>query len=132
MYDYKPIDHDGIREKISYIQNYWEHQPTDNPFTLNGFDGTWNFSDHRLIPESLRNFILESFPKIEKFRRIPLEDINKLMNDVWEGPGSMVKIQKLYNEMRAERYGKVDVGVKTRLPVEDFNALPDIEEEDED
>jgi len=54
------------------------------------------------------------------------------MNDVWEGPGSMVKIQKLYNEMRAERYGKVDVGVKTRLPVEDFNALPDIEEEDED
>ena len=131
MYDYKPIDHDAIREKIDGISTYWERQPTDQPWTLNGFNGTWNFSDHRLIPESLRNFIMESFPKIEKFRRIPLEDINALMNDVWEGPGSMQKIQNLYNDMRAERYGKADVGLKTRLPVKDFNALPDIEEDDD-
>lgn len=132
MLDYKPIDHEAIREKISSIRNYWEDQPTDNPHTLNGFDGTWNFSDHRLIPESLRNFIFESFPKVEKFRRIPLEDINALMNDVWEGPGSMPKIQKLYNEMRAERYGRQDVGVKVRLSSEEFDALPEIEDEDEE
>jgi len=112
--------------------SYWESQPTDQPHLLNGFKGTWAFSDHNLIPEPLRNFIIESFPKIEKFKRIPLEDINALMNDVWDGPGSMPKIQKLYDDMRAERYGKADPGLKARLPVEDFNALPDVEEEDDD
>jgi len=132
MYEYKPIDHDAIREKIAGISTYWERQPTDDPHTLNGFAGTWNFSDHRLIPESLRNFIFESFPKIEKFRRIPLDDINALMNDVWEGPGSMQKIQNLYNEMRAERYGKADVGLKTRMSPEDFAKVPDYSEDEDE
>jgi hypothetical protein len=44
----------------------------------------------------------------------------------------MPKIQKLYDDMRAERYGKADPGLKARLPVEDFNALPDVEEDDDD
>jgi len=82
---------------------YWERQPTDQPHLLNGFNGTWNFSDHNLIPEALCNFILESFPKATRFKRIPLEEINDLMNDVWEGPGSMVKIATIYNEIKAER-----------------------------
>lgn len=82
---------------------YWERQPTDRPYLVNGFNGTWAFTDHSLIPNCLTNFIFESFPKIEKFKRIPLEDINTLMNDVWEGPGSMVKIQRLYKEMRIAR-----------------------------
>ena len=82
---------------------YWERQPTDNPFYVNGFDGTWTFTDHDLIPNSLTNFIVASFPKIERFKRIPLEDINTLMNDIWEGPGSMVKVQKKYLEMQANR-----------------------------
>ena len=99
----KPIDHEAIRERIAHVNDYWDHQPTDNPHTLNGFSGTWAFSDHNLIPESLRNFIWESFPKYERFRRIPLDEINALMNDVWEGPGSMSKIQSLYRELRAAR-----------------------------
>jgi len=130
MLEYKPIDHEAIREKISFVRTYWDNQPTDNPHTLNGFDGTWAFTSHSAIPESLRNFIFESFPKATKFRRIPLEDINALMNDVWEGPGSMSKIQKLYNEMRAERYGRQDVGVKVRLSPEEFDKLPEIEEDE--
>ena len=83
---------------------YWERQPTDNPYYVNGFNGTFAFSEHKLVPEPFRNFIVESFPKIDRFRRIPLEDINTLMNDVWEGPGSMVKIERLLADMRAERY----------------------------
>ena len=82
---------------------YWERQPTDQPWLLNGFNGTWNFRDHSLIPTSLHNFIFEHFPKVEKFKRIPLEDINKIMNDVWEGPGSMTKIVRLKNEMFSAR-----------------------------
>ena len=82
---------------------YWERQPTDQPWLVNGFNGTWNFTDHDLIPGALRNFIVESFPKIERFKRIPLDEINTLMNDVWDGPGSMTKIHRLYVEKVASR-----------------------------
>jgi hypothetical protein len=104
---------------------YWEKQPTDNPYLLNGFNGTWAFSDHNLISNELRNFIMESFHPEEKFKRIPLEDINKLMNDVWEGPGSMVKIQKMFEEMKAARFKKVADAAKPVLEptktIDDFN-----------
>lgn len=109
---------------------YWNKQPTDQPWLLNGFNGTWAFSDHNLIPGPLQDFISESFPKIDRFRRIPLEDINTLINDVWEGPGSMSKIQKLYNDMRIERGGKTDIGVKTRTPKAEYDALPNPDEEE--
>ena len=101
--------------------NYWERQPTDNPFYLNGFNGTWKFSDHDLIANELRNFIMESFHPEEKFKRIPLESINKLMNDVWEGPGSMVKIQKLYLEMFAARRAKKTDDSNNNEPVKTIN-----------
>lgn len=112
MHEIKPIDHEAIREKISMIDSYWDRQPTDQPWTVNGFNGTWNFSDHDLIPDALRNFITESFPKIERFKRIPLEEINKLMNDVWEGPGSMPKIVALYNKMKQDRLNNPSADTK--------------------
>lgn len=85
---------------------YWKNQPTDKAHLLNGFKGTWNFSDHNLIPEPIRNFVIEAFPKFEKFKQIPLEDINKTMNDIWEGPGSMPKLISLTYELRAQRTSK--------------------------
>ena len=119
---------------------YWESQRTDLPYTLNGFNGTWNFSNHNLIPESLINFIMESFPKEEKFKRIPLEDINALMNDVWEGPGSMTKIVRLKNEMfsarqdtKKENSSKVIAAVRTidDYDENDFSEKAVITKEDE-
>jgi hypothetical protein len=109
--------------------SYWERQPTDQPYTLNGFNGTWNFSDHNLIPEPLRNFIIEMFPKIEKFKRIPLEDINALMNDVWEGPGSMPKLMRMMRDKRAERVGKNDISVQT-LSQDDVKTIDDYSDEE--
>jgi hypothetical protein len=104
MYDPKTqLDHEGIREDIRNSMSYWERQPTDDPFTLNGFNGTWSFEDHASVPQSLQDFVLESFHPEEKFRRIPVESINELMNRVWEGPGSMPKIMGLLHEMRVER-----------------------------
>ena len=126
MYEYKPIDTDAIRESIASVDTYWERQPTDQPWTLNGFNGTWAFSDHNLIPEALRNFINESFPKIEKFKRIPLEAINELMNDVWEGPGSMPKIQSLTNELRKARDSR-DVSIKDNSEVKTIDDYSDDE-----
>jgi hypothetical protein len=112
---------------------YWESQPTDNPFYVNGFNGTWAFTDHNLIPNSLTNFIMASFPKIERFKRIPLEDINSLMNDVWEGPGSMVKVQKMYLDMRAKHLATLKSNGTTSKPLPNEELLlemPDNKEED--
>jgi hypothetical protein len=73
----------------------------DKPWLVNGFKGIWNFSDHDLIPSLLRNFIMDSFnirsKIIVKFKEIPLEEINTLMNNVWDGPGSLVEIYKKEN-----------------------------------
>ena len=110
------------------MNSYWDSQPTDKPWLVNGFKGTWNFSDHNLIPDVLRNFIWASFPKHERFRRIPLDEINALMNEVWEGPGSMSKIERLYQEMRDERIRSgADKGVKVFTE----SVLPKDEDEDD-
>ena len=125
--EYKPIDTDAIRESIASVDTYWERQPTDQPWTLNGFAGTWTFSDHNLIPDGLRNFIMESFPKIEKFKRIPLDQINTLMNDVWEGPGSMPKIARLTKEMRIARQTGIDTSAKDTSEVKTIDDYSDDE-----
>jgi hypothetical protein len=106
----RTINHEAIREKIARVETYWECQPTNAPHTLNGFNGTWNFSDHDLIPHALHNFLLEYFySRLGESRKnhiaaIPLDEINALMNKTWEGPGSMVKIKNLTQELKAERH----------------------------
>ena len=107
---------------------YWENAPTDQPWLLNGFKGTWAFSDHSLIPGELNNFIMESFHPEERMKRISLDDINKLMNDVWEGPGSMVKIQKMYIEMRNNRLAN-NAGT-SKLKLEEVKTIDDFDESD--
>ena len=112
---------------------------TEQPWLVNGFRGTWAISDHDLIPCTLRNFLCECFPHVERFKRIPLEDINRTLNDVWEGPGSLDKINRLTQELKAAR--SVRGLAKTPLePVKtideydssDFNYELDIPAEDED
>jgi len=89
--------------------SYWQSQPTDQPWTLNGFAGTWNFSDHNLIPEPIVNFLIEYFwkelPENRKshYKSIPLNKINNILNEIWEGPGSMTKLVNLQYELRTNR-----------------------------
>lgn len=84
-----------LEDKIDFYK-----RDIDNPFSVNGFRGTWQFSDHTLIPNTLVPFLQRYFG-IMRIRRVPLEDINKLMNELWEGPGSLEKILRLEAEMRA-------------------------------
>lgn len=100
MFDYKLHAEDSA-------SRYWDRQPTDVPHSLNGFAGTWQISDHRLIAEPLLNYLLEVYYKYERISRVPLEDINQTLNEVWDGPGSMGKIIRLTGEMRAARMGEV-------------------------
>ena len=86
--------------------SYWDAQPTDKPYLLNGFNGTWALSEHSMISGELMNYLHEVFHKEERLKRVPIEQINKCLNDVWEGPGSMSKIARLTVEMRNARLSK--------------------------
>ena len=97
---------------------YWESAPTQFPNYLNGFNGTWAISDHSRIPEVILEFLLEHFrPRLGEIRKghvkaVDLNEINDLLNEVWEGPGSMVKIVKLTYELRHNRYETDDNDTK--------------------
>ena len=103
------------------VSNYWANQPTDDPFSVNGFAGTFAFSDHSRIPEPHVEFLLEYFrSRLGETRKghikaIPLEEINEIMNEVWDGPGSVIKLVNLTYQLRAERLSETPDDVKNVL-----------------
>ena len=88
---------------------YWESTPTDQPWLLNGFQGTWAFSDYSLIPQPILEFLHEYYNKqlgdLRKnhIKTIKLNEINDLLNKVWDGPGSMPKIAAMTHDIRIAR-----------------------------
>ena len=103
------------------VSTYWANMPTDDPFSINGFAGTFAFSHHSRIPEPHVEFLLEYFRKqLGETRRghikaIPLEDINEVMNEVWDGPGSVIKLVNLTYQLRAQRLSETPDDVKNTL-----------------
>jgi hypothetical protein len=85
-----------LNDRVAF---YSQPDLVDNPHHPAGFAGTWKFSDHDLIPDIFFGFLQRHFG-VMRIKRIPLEDINKLMNEVWEGPGSIPKILRLEEEYR--------------------------------
>lgn len=83
-----------VQEKIEFYK-----RDIDNPRSVNGFRGTWKFSDHTLIPDTLFGFLQRYFGQA-KLRRIPLDRINQIMNELWDGPGSLEKLFLMELEMR--------------------------------
>lgn len=109
-----------LEDKIEFFK-----RDIDNPHSVNGFRGTWQFSDHTLIPDTLFGFITRHFAQ-GKLRRIPLDRINQLMNEVWEGPGSLEKLFRLEWDMRQSgRLIKFDA-----LDIKDFKKIEDDDEDD--
>jgi len=91
---------------------YWSKQPTDNPWTLNGFQGTFAISDHSLVAEELRQYVMECFPKVERFNRIPIDDVNRVLNEVWQGPGSMSMLVQRTQDLRDARRSRSTETIK--------------------
>ena len=84
MYDYVS----AFNDKIAF---YNQPQYLDDPYHPAGFKGTWAFSNHSTIPEIFHGFLQRHFGQY-RIRRIPIKDINEIMNEVWDGPGSLEKI----------------------------------------
>lgn len=100
-------------ENFRQQARHWANKETHLPNHLNGFNGTFQIRDHSLVPRSLLNFIMESFPEKEKLEDIDIQEINDLLNDVWEGPGSM---KKIILETGRNKYLKI-----TGVWIEDFD-----------
>lgn len=94
MYDY-------AKEVESKIEFYNRSEFVENPYHVAGFRGTWNFSSHDKIPDVLHGFLQRYFGHI-RLSRIKIDEINRVMNEVWEGPGSLTKIFQLEEQMRAD------------------------------
>ena len=109
------------KDSRSIALNYWSEQPIDKPWLVNGFAGTWAFSDHSLIPDVILEFLLESFrDRLGELRKghiksIPLNEINDLLNEVWEGPGGVVKLVNLTYDMRSNRFSTISNDAKDPL-----------------
>jgi hypothetical protein len=114
-----------LEDKIAF---YNRPELIENPHHPAGFRGTWAFSDHSLIPEVLFGFLQRHFG-IMRLRRISLDQINSLMNEVWEGPGSLEKIFRLEQEMilsgKTIKIMPSDVAVKAKVEEEE-DDLPDL------
>jgi hypothetical protein len=107
------ILHNFLIPEAEYRTAFWAKQPIDDPQTIAGFNGTFAFTNHLLIPQGVTEFLLEHFHKKcfktanswkkNHIQAIELDEINELMNEIWEGPGSMNKLATLTNEMRLAR-----------------------------
>ena len=125
------------------VEFYSQESLVNNPFHPAGFAGTWQFSDHKLIPEVFFGFLQRHFG-VMRISRVPLADINAIMNEVWEGPGSIPKILRLENEYRLSgkeiKFTATDIAqIKAKDTEDDEDDLPlavfgkdiDFDEDDE-
>ena len=101
----------------------------DIPWSVNGFKGTWQFSEHSTIPDVLHEFLMLSF-SVGNIRKVPIDKINSLMNEVWEGPGSLEKLFRMTVEMRKAgkeiQFPTMAKERSSRVIEEDDNVLPDL------
>lgn len=134
---------DNIESKIEFYNN---PKFVDDPFHPAGFNGTWAFTSHELIPDVFTGFIQRYFGQY-KIRRVPLDKINSLLNELWEGPGSLEKIFRLDQELKLSgkkiTFTASDLeSIKAKANTEedddemfemlDLNLMEDIEEDNND
>ena len=111
---------DTLGGKIAFYNQPRFVKNTSHPA---GFTGTFAFSSHRRIPEIFHAFLQRHFGQY-RIRRVPIEDINAIMNELWEGPGSLEKIFRLENDMynsgKEVKFTAADLAVmKQKLPEDD-------------
>lgn len=80
--------------------DYYANLPTDT-HGINSIE-QFAFSDHNLVPELFQNFAIEYF-NLERWRRCDLDELNRVLNELWEGPGSAAKISDAIWDIRRHR-----------------------------
>lgn len=90
-------------EKCKYsASEFYANLSTDpEDHTVNGIK-QFAFSDIALVPELFRNFAMEYFD-IERYRQVDLDELNRVLNELWDGPGSAAKISDIIWDIRIAR-----------------------------
>ena len=96
---------------------------TEQPWLVNGFKGTWAISEHSLIPSNFLNFLHECFPHVDRLKKVPMDDINRTLNEVWEGPGSMEKVDRITQELKQAR----QIRGLSKTPLEPVKTIDDFD-----
>lgn len=111
------------------IEFYSQERYVNDRFHPAGFAGTWAISDHDRIPEQVIEYLQYKF-ETAKIKRIPLDKINKALNEVWEGPGSLTKVFQLTEELKKTapdfKVGYGDLPAKKAKDDEDEEYIADI------
>lgn len=103
---------------------YWSQADSANENTLNGFCGQFDIKDHAQIPSGVKNFLTECFPRKDRLDQIAITDINKVLNEVWQGAGSMATVVFETERRRQARTDgeNADVKLHADTELEDFIA----------
>ena len=122
----------NIEEKVAY---YLRPEHLANPNHISGFNGTFAFSSHDLIPEVFHGFIQRYFGSY-RIRRVPLDKINEVLNDLWEGPGSIETILRLEHDMQTSgkdvKFTAADVAAIKAKKASDIDDEPLAKDEEDD
>lgn len=87
---------------------FYSRMPTGEDDTNVNCIQQFAFTDTELVPELFRNFAVEHF-KLERFRRVDLDKLNQVLNEMWDGPGSAAAISDYVWDCRiARREGTED------------------------
>ena len=90
----------------------------------------FEFRDPARVPELFRNFAVEYFG-LERYRRVNLDKLNDVLNELWTGPGGAAAISDLIWDIRIQRRsGNTDVssvfrGIETPTVDSDLAAPTD-------
>jgi hypothetical protein len=111
---------------------HWRGRYVDNPMHINGFVGEFAFSDHDLVPEIVQTLVLYT-TKYERFRQVPLEEVNRIARDVHEGKPEFVvrALERILAVKRARAAGIAAENEKNTyeptLTIDDWNANTGVE-----
>ena len=85
--------------------------------TLDEFTGPFKISDHSLIPGELLNYLSERFYTTARLSRVPLDEINSALNEVWKGPGSVAIVREAYQALKQARLSSGDTNLNLGVAV---------------
>ena len=62
----------------------------------------FQFTDPARVPELFREFACET-QNLERYRRVDLDLLNSTLNDLWQGPHSLVTVSNIVWDHRIQR-----------------------------
>jgi len=90
--------HKAKQSQHDYYADRAENHQADSLAAITQFE----FSDPARVPELFREFAVET-QNLERYRRVDLDKLNAQLNELWQGPHSLVTISDIVWDHRIQR-----------------------------